>query len=135
VRAGLRRISIVVRANDSISPMFSLANKHALPALCIHAYRCVTPDRLISSVRYVCYIGKYDLFLIILTRMRQPLRRGVSNLFVLSQIIPVGPLYCPDYRFRLFLSILSITERPMSRCRLIFTTITESYEDDASYRI
>jgi len=67
--------------------------------------------------------------------MRQPLRRGVSNLFVLSQIIPVGPLYCPDYRFRLFLSILSITERPMSRYRLIFTTITESYEDDASYRI
>lgn len=129
----------LARANGPISPRFSLADKHALPASCVHARRCVTPDRLIAGVRYVRYIGKYDLFLIIPARMRQPLRRGVSNLFMLSQIIPVGPLYCPDYRFLSLFFFCRFSVQPNDRRlvidRLIFTAITESYGDDASYRI
>lgn len=66
-----RRISVVALANDAISPMLT-GNKHALPAPCVHTpvsmLVCTLKlcGHLISAAWYARFIGKYDLFLIIL---------------------------------------------------------------------
>lgn len=98
-RNRLRRIS-VARANGPISPMLSLADKHALPALCIHAYQYYyTRPHLISSA---CYIGKYDLFLIILREWNSLC--GVKHLIFSCYLrLSQSVIYCLDYGFLSFL--------------------------------